>query len=137
LREQSKPLETAFSKEKYPDKETSSGDGKKWNEFLRYLTTKNKAVANVLKEWKSYTITDDTLELPCGSGSFTGSYFDDPEHYEQLVAYARDFFQSDLKVVFKRQNERKHVKESSAEAKLPEPVKDIVDVFEGKIVNQE
>ncbi|MFB0532054.1 MAG: hypothetical protein ACETVU_00100, partial [Desulfatiglandales bacterium] len=137
LTEHSKDLEAAFSEKKYPPKETPLDDGKKWSEFLRYLATKNKAIANILREWKSYTVTEDALELPYGEGSFTGSYFDDPEHYEQLVAYVQDFFQSDLKVVFKKRNDRKDQKKGSGEDRLPGPVKDIVDMFEGKIVSQD
>ncbi|UCF72864.1 MAG: DNA polymerase III subunit gamma/tau [Deltaproteobacteria bacterium] len=136
-REQSKDLEAAFSKKEYPPKETPPDNGKKWSEFLRYLATKNKAIANILREWKSYTVTEHTLELPYGEGSFTGSYFDDPEHYEQLVAYVQDFFQSNLKVVFKKRNDRKDLRKGSGEDRLPGPVKDIVDMFEGKIVSQD
>jgi DNA polymerase-3 subunit gamma/tau len=135
LAEHGEHLEAASSKKEYRATQVPVDDRKKWDEFLRYLTTKNRVIANVLREWKSYTITEDTLELPCAEGSFTGSYFDDPEHYEQLVGYVRDFFQSNFKVVLKRQNDRKALKKSSGEGTLPEPVKDIVDIFEGDIVS--
>ena len=132
--EDNKTLKVAFSKEEYPDKEIPPDDGKKWSEFLSYITTKNRAMANVLSEWKSYTFTANKLELPCGEGSFTGSYFNDPEHYEQLVTYVKNFFQSDFEVVFKKQDNTKDLKKSSGEDRLPGPVKDIIDIFEGKIV---
>jgi len=135
--EPNKDLEAAFSKKEYPAKETHLDDGKKWSEFLSYVTPKNRVIANVLREWKSYTIAGDTLELPCREGSFTGSFFDDPEHYEQLVTYVQDFFQSKLKVVFKKQNDPKDLKKSSGQDGLPDTVKDIVKVFEGKVVSQD
>jgi len=128
-----KNLETTVVKEKYPDKKTLPDDGKKWSEFLRYLNTKNKAMANVLKKWKSYALTPDSLELPYGEGSFTGGYFEDPEHSEQLIAYAQNFFQSNFKVVFIKQNESKDLNKSSKEDRLPSQVKDIIDIFEGRI----
>jgi len=137
LTDYNKNLEGDLGKKEYPTKKTLPDDGKKWSEFLHYLTSKNRAMANVLKEWKSYTITANRLELPHGEGSFTGSYFDDPEHYEQLVAYAQDFFQSNLKVSFKKQNDPKDLRESSGEGRLPNPVRDIIDIFEGKIVGQD
>ena len=133
----SRHVEAAFSKEEYPAKEIPQDDGKKWSEFLGYLADKDKPIFNVLRKWKSYTITEDTLELPCGEGSFTASYFDDPEHYGQLVDYVRDFFQSNFKVVFKKQNDHKDLKKGSGEDRLSEPVKDIVDIFEGEIVSQD
>jgi len=126
-----------FTKKKYATGKTLTDDGKKWSEFLRYLTTKNRAMANVLKEWKFYTIDANRLELPYGEGSFTGSYFDDPEHYEQLVAYAQDFFQSNFEVSFKRQNDPKDLKKNSGEDRPPNLVKDIIDIFEGKIVGRD
>jgi DNA polymerase-3 subunit gamma/tau len=128
-----KNLETTVVKEKYPDKKTFPDDSKKWSEFLRYLNTKNKAMANVLKKWKSYALTPDSLELPYGEGSFTGGYFEDPEHSEQLIAYAQNFFQSNFKIVFKKQNEPKELNKGSKEDRLPSQVKDIIDIFEGRI----
>jgi DNA polymerase-3 subunit gamma/tau len=136
LTEHNKNLEAAFSEKEYPDKETPPYDGKKWDEFLRYLTTKNRAMANILKEWKYYKFSENKIELPYGERSFTGSYFDDPEHYEQLVAYVQDFFKSNFEVVFKKQGEPKDLKKSSEENSLPEPLKDIIDIFEGKIVKE-
>jgi len=129
-------LERDFAEERCLPEGLLSDDGNegKWSGFLRYLNTKNKAMANLLKEWKSFTVTGNRLELPCAEGSFTGSYFDDPEHHKQLVAYAQDFFQSNLEVSFRKQRDPKDLKKNSAEASLPDPVTDIVEMFEGKIV---
>ncbi len=134
--EHKKSFEAAFGDKEYPTKETPMDDGKKWGEFLHYLTTKNRAMANILKEWKPYKFSENRIELPYRERSFTGSYFNDPEHYEQLVAYTQDFFQSNIKIVFKKQNDPKDLKKSSGEDRLPEPLKDIIDIFEGKIVKE-
>jgi len=111
-------------------------DGKKWDNFLRYVAKKDRAMANVLKEWKSYTILADRLELPNGEGSFTAGYFDDPEHHEQLLAYAQEFFDPSLKVVFTKQSEPVTGKNNSNEKTLPAAAQDIIDLFEGKIINR-
>ena len=93
-------------------------------------------MANVLKEWKSHTILADRLELPNGQGSFSAGYFDDPEHYEQFLAYVHDFFDPALKVVFTKQSEPENGKNNSKEDTLPAAAQDIIDLFEGKIVNR-
>ena len=133
----SENLKNNFTQKEPAAKTNHLDDGKEWDEFLRYLVTRNRAMANVLKEWKSCTLTADRLELPYGEGAFTGGYFDDPEHYEQLCAYAQDFFQSDLKVVFKKQSQPKNLKKTPKEDTLPASVRDIIDIFEGKIVNRD
>jgi hypothetical protein len=112
-------------------------DGEKWNAFLRYVAKKNRAMANVLKEWKSCTILADRLELPNGEGAFTGGYFDDPEHHKQLLAYVQDFFDPALKVVFPKQVEPGARKNNSNKDALPAAAQDIIDLFEVKIVNRQ
>jgi DNA polymerase-3 subunit gamma/tau len=112
-------------------------DGKGWGEFLQYLTSKNRPMANILKAWKSYTITGDRLELPYGDKSFTGSYFDDPEHYEELLSYARDFFHSNFEIMLTRHSDADAPANDSKEDELPEQVKDIIDIFEGIVVGQD
>ena len=117
-------------------KPVDQDDGKKWDDFLRYVAKKDRAMANVLKEWKSYTILADRLELPNGEGSFTAGYFDDPEHHEQLLTYAQEFFDPSLKVVFTKQSEPGNAKNDAREDTLPAAAQDIIDLFEGKIVNR-
>jgi DNA polymerase-3 subunit gamma/tau len=117
-------------------KPVDQDDGKKWDDFLRYVAKKDRAMANVLKEWKSYTILADRLELPNGEGSFTAGYFDDPEHHEQFLAYAQEFFDPSLKVVFTKQSEPGNAKNDSRKDTLPAAAQDIIDLFEGKIVNR-
>ncbi|UCE34001.1 MAG: DNA polymerase III subunit gamma/tau [Deltaproteobacteria bacterium] len=117
-------------------KPADQDDGKKWDDFLRYVAKKDRAMANVLKEWKSYTIQADRLELPNGEGSFTAGYFDDPEHHEQLLTYAQEFFDPSLKVIFTKQSEPVAGKNNSKEETLPAAAQDIIDLFEGKIVNR-
>ncbi len=110
--------------------------GKEWDDFLGYVAKKNRAMANVLKELKFHSLREDRLELPNGEGSFTAGYFDDPDHHEQLLAYVHDFFDPDLKVVFTKQGESGNAKNHAKKDTLPAAAQDIIDLFEGKIVNR-
>ncbi|MBW1689307.1 MAG: DNA polymerase III subunit gamma/tau [Deltaproteobacteria bacterium] len=112
-------------------------DGKRWNAFLRYLSSKNRAMANILKEWEPSTIAEDRMELPYGKGSFTASYFDDPDHFEQLVAYAREFFHANFKVIFTKQSVAVGTEQDTGNNEVPEQVNDILDIFEGKIISRD
>ncbi len=112
-------------------------DGKRWNAFLRYLSSKNRAMANILKEWKPSTINEDKMELPYGKGSFTASYFDDPEHFGQLVDYAHEFFHSNFEVVLKKQDDTTGAENGIKEDEVPQQLSDILDIFEGKIVSRD
>jgi DNA polymerase-3 subunit gamma/tau len=112
-------------------------DGERWKAFLRYLTSKNRPMYNILKEWRAPTITQDKMEFPYGKGSFTSSYFDDPEHLEQLAAYAHEFFHSNVKVVFAKDNGLTGMEPGRTDDRVPEQVSDILDIFEGKIVSQD
>jgi hypothetical protein len=69
-------------------------------------------------------------------GSFTAGYFDDPEHHEQLLTYAQEFFDPSLKVVFTKQSEPGNAINDAREDTLPAAAQDIIDLFEGKIVNR-
>jgi DNA polymerase-3 subunit gamma/tau len=124
--------EKAYGSEKMvPD------NGKRWGAFLRYLGSKNRAMANILKQWKPSTMNEVRMELPYGKGSFTASYFDDPEHFEQLVAYAREFFHSNFEVVLTKQDDTAGAGTYIEEDEVPKHVSDILDIFEGKIASND
>jgi len=121
----------------YESQKMVPDDGERWNAFLHYLSSRNRAMANILKEWSPPTMNGDSMELSCGKGSFTAGYFDDPERFEQLVAYAHEFFHSNFKVVFKKQNSARAAENGIKEDEVPEQVSDILDIFEGKIVKND
>jgi DNA polymerase-3 subunit gamma/tau len=112
-------------------------DTERWNAFLGYLSSKNRAMANILKEWKPSAIYKDRIELSYGKGSFTSSYFDDPDHFKQLVAYAREFFHSNFNIVLVKRNNSIGVEKGIKENEVPDQVSDILDIFEGKIVSHD
>jgi DNA polymerase-3 subunit gamma/tau len=115
-----------------------------WNDLLDYLSSKNGAMANVLREWRLLGLTGDTLEVARGNNPFSSSYLDEPERLNKLVSYCREFFKRDLKI--KIVDDRKDndeitevAKEESSNYKkkkysdLPQPVQDILQIFQGEI----
>jgi DNA polymerase-3 subunit gamma/tau len=118
--------------------------GQEWDNFLNYLSSKNRPMSNVLKEWRLLNFAGDTLELAKGSNSFSSSYLDERERLDKLISYCRDFFKRDIKIriVANRENNQKKTalpekeKSNSSEkkyAELPRPVQDILETFQGKI----
>jgi len=118
--------------------------GQEWDNFLNYLSSKNRPMANVLKEWLLLNLAGDTLELVKGSNSFSSSYLDEQERLDKLISYCRDFFERDIKIriVANRENNQKETalpekEKSNSSAKeyadLPPPVQDILETFQGKI----
>jgi len=124
-------------------KETAAGESDKagpaagWEEFLSFLSSKSKALSNILKDWQLEKLTDKTIEIASGNQSFSSSYFDDPERYDQLVKYCREFFKRDIrpKIIVKRrqQPQDKPSPGRESDSDLSPPIQDILDVFQGEI----
>ncbi|MBN2123375.1 MAG: DNA polymerase III subunit gamma/tau, partial [Deltaproteobacteria bacterium] len=115
-----------------------------WDEFLNRVASGNRAMANVLRDWKPVVLTEDTLELERGSNPFSASYFDDPERLAKLQEHCRNFYQRDLTVRLMgdgpgaRQDAGRaaeiHVHPRQKHQRdLPPAVRDILEVFQGEI----
>ena len=98
----------------------------------------------LLKDWQLLKLTEETLEIGKSSHSFSSSYFDDKEKYDQLTGFCRDFSQRDIKVKIFENNqsstrEKLSSEEGSKEAETekksdpPPPVQDILNMFQGEI----
>ena len=126
-------------------KNPSNSPGKKtWEAFLNQLATKNKAMANVLRQCHMENIDDDTLEITKAGNSFSSAYLDEPEHIEKLKGYCIDFFGPDIKIKISEGVSEEHepVNHSDNRAsensqqnnkEFPRPVQDILEMFQGKI----
>ena len=114
---------------------------KGWADLLDYLSSKNKAMANILKEWRVLDLTDDTLEMTNGSSSFSSGYLDEPERLEKLNGYCRDFFKRDIKVKIKKQQpthadppeEGEEKEQEKKETAFPPHVQDVIQIFKGEV----
>lgn len=143
----SNPERDGNREEKEKEGSELSGDkakGQDWGNLLDYLSSKNGAMANVLKEWRLVSLTADTLEIAKGDNSFSSGYFDEPERLNKLASYFRDFFERDvkIKIVDDRQINNEGLrpseegKSNSKEKKysdLPRPAQDILQIFQGEI----
>jgi DNA polymerase-3 subunit gamma/tau len=124
-----------------------SGDkakGQDWGNLLDYLSSKNGAMANVLKEWRLVSLTADTVEIAKGDNSFSSGYLDEPERLNKLASYFREFFERDvkIKIVDERQinnarlrpsQERRSNSKEKKYSDLPRPVQDILQIFQGEV----
>lgn len=117
-----------FSEEQYEG-------SKEWGSFVQFLASKDRPMANILKEFTNSALTKNGIELATTKEGFIEGYFDDPEHYEKLATFAHEFFHSNFTIIFKKPGEFKNSNKTSGENKLPPIIKDIMDVFEGKIVD--
>jgi DNA polymerase-3 subunit gamma/tau len=114
-----------------------------WDGLLNHLGSKNGAMANVLKEWRFVRLRGKTLEIARGGNPFSSSYLDEPERLDKFIDYCREFFDRDLIIKIidsKKKDEITKVpdrKEAHHEQKghsdLPQPVQDILQVFQGEI----
>ncbi|MDZ7700332.1 MAG: DNA polymerase III subunit gamma/tau [Deltaproteobacteria bacterium] len=123
---------------------TPEDEDRSWEGFLSFVSEKNKVVYSVLKEWECRRLEENVLEIKSGTHAFSSSYFDDPQHYDQLTAYGREFFDRNIRI-------RMIPGDSNAKAPLPEPrpdkhkplsnpdlpptVHQVVEMFEGRIVD--
>jgi DNA polymerase III subunit gamma/tau len=118
------------------DGQKEEEESKKWSSFVQYLATKDRPMANILKEFTNYGLTKNGIELAPAKGGFIEGYFDDPEHYEKLIGFAHNFFNANFTIVFKKQGELQNLKKSG-KSKVPAIVEDVIDVFDGKIVGND
>ena len=121
--------------------------GQTWHDFLTFLSSRNKAMFNILKDWHLKTLSKETIEIAKGYQSFSSTYFDDPERYEQLSAYCRDFFHRDIRVKILNNNQPLYSSKLASKAddkkpdtkkhtELPQPVKDVLHMFKGEIMKE-
>jgi DNA polymerase-3 subunit gamma/tau len=121
---------------------------KSWDDFLNFLSTKNGAMYNLLKDWRILKKTEDMLKIVKGTGTFSSSYFDDPKSLKQLTDYCREFFEREISVEIIENDpypspKEKTPKDEQAGSKinkysnLSAPVQDILDVFQGEIEKED
>jgi DNA polymerase-3 subunit gamma/tau len=118
-----------------------------WDDFLNYLASRNRAMYNVLGEWKVKSFRGDTLEIMRGKSSFSAGYLDDEERFNKLLGHCKDFFKRGIKIELADEKDSPDMDrdmagqgnpESKAEghSELPRPVQDVLRIFEGKITGE-
>jgi DNA polymerase-3 subunit gamma/tau len=131
-------------KEKEEEGETESGAGKGWDHFLAFLSTRNKPMFNILKNWQFVRRAENVLEIAKDDQIFSANYLDDTQKIDQLTLYCREFFKEDLKIriLGDRQNTRKEKQggagekvssEAPTRTDLSRPIQDVLNVFQGEV----
>ena len=120
---------------------------KTWDEFLVFLTKENGPMHAILKDWKLNLFENDQIEIVGQENSFSSTYFEEKDRYNQLVNYCSDFFNKKIQVKISVGNSNpprggKNVEKTPSRAdkteiaNLPPPVQDVMTLFEGKIVGE-
>ena len=118
--------------------------GQSWEEFLSYLSGKNRAMYNVLGEWNLKSFSESMVQIERGDNSFSSTYLDDPERLNKLLDYCRDFFKReiDIKIIgkkFKNKTSKKidPGKKSNSKggkpSELPQYVQNVLNIFDGEV----
>lgn len=127
-----------------PERTQEARSDRDWDGFLEFLSSKNRAMFTMLKDWQFSKMTQNTLEITKSSQPFSSAYFDEKGRRDQLVEYCRSFFERDVSLKILENNqvplkkkqttgEKRSDPESSGRSDLPAPVREILNVFQGKI----
>ena len=122
-------------------------DSPTWDEFLVFLSSKSKAMYNILKDWHLQKLTETTVEIARSNQSFSSAYFDDPERYDQLSNYCSDFFRRNITVRIVSNCQPSSKTKSKLSEKQLEPivenqtnlspsVQDILHMFQGRVIER-
>jgi len=124
------------NQEKPPvDRNRGAESGQNWSDFLKFISSRNKAMFNILKDWQLLKLTEETLEIAGGGHSFSSDYFKDKERYDQLSSHCRRFFQRNIRIniITDKQSPSQTKSISKRNPGYPPPVQDILHMFQGEI----
>lgn len=127
--------ETAWEKdgETAIENHEAAAEGLEWDDFLKYLSSKNRGMYNVLKEWKLKDFSGDNIKIARGESPFSSVYLDDTENLNRFLGYCHEFFKREIRVTIIGNKVKAEIHKDSISSDLPEPVRDIIQVFEGEI----
>ncbi|MFH1123507.1 MAG: DNA polymerase III subunit gamma/tau [Pseudomonadota bacterium] len=145
LSEPEVPWESPGGKKEAPEARGGVPTKEDWDRFLDDLSSKSKAMANVLKDWSFQNATEDTLEIGRGTSAFSATYLDEPERLQKFVSFCRQFFNRELKIKIVGSNQHDDEKNHPSKkgtpdreghnnhSSLPEPVQNVLNAFQGEI----
>jgi DNA polymerase III subunit gamma/tau len=122
-----------------PQKESAEGlRNEDWERFLKFLGPKNRAMVNVLKDWPVLRTSGHMIEIGKGKNPFTSAYLDEPERFQKLTEFCRDFFKRDVQIKISPQENEEPAKEKTHQAgpknpDLPPTIQDVLDIFQGEL----
>ena len=103
-------------------------------------------MSNILSQWKYIGIQGNTLRLGRGGETFSSTYFDDPRKKEALESLCKAFWGEHIVVELAeatadqsppspQKGTLRARTEVTRSQQIPEPVKKVLDTFEGKIIS--
>jgi DNA polymerase-3 subunit gamma/tau len=115
-----------------------------WDGLVNHFASKNKAMANVLKDWHLVGVNGNTIEIAAEGNAFSSSYFDDSERLDKFTHLCREFFEKDyivrvvndpvdIRTSEKSLEEKKREPEKKNHSDLPQPIQDVLQIFQGEI----
>ncbi len=115
-----------------------------WEGFMAFLGERNRAMANVLRQWRFVGLDGRILELERGQNPFSASYLDEQERMSRFTELAREFFGTEMQIRISRpskpsvkrpvEEKAKREKELNSYPKdLPRPVQDVLQIFQGEM----
>ncbi|HJX34869.1 MAG TPA: DNA polymerase III subunit gamma/tau [Desulfatiglandales bacterium] len=127
--------ETAWEKDDKTDIEGHEAviEGSGWDNFLKYLSSKNRGMYNVLREWKLKGFSGDSIEIARGESPFSSVYLDDTENLNKFLGYCREFFKREIRIRMIGNKVKADIHKDNIPSDLPSPVRDVIQVFEGQI----
>ena len=111
---------------------------------MAFLGERNRAMANVLRQWGFKGLQNDVLEVERGRNPFSASYLDDPERLARFTQWAGEFFGPAVRVRIKgdrnppakppgEENSKTGPSEPPVRQDLPQPVQDVLQIFQGEL----
>jgi DNA polymerase-3 subunit gamma/tau len=114
-----------------------------WARFLNRLSSDNRSMASVLKEWVFLRSSGDTIEIRRGESPFSSTYLDDPERLEKFRQSCSLFFRRHLNIKIVNGtphhqekgggSEKKIEPQGTEQAVASKPIQEVLDVFQGEI----
>ncbi len=102
---------------------------KSWEGFLKFLSSRNKIMFNVLKGWELVSISENSIEIRPNNEGFSASYFKDNNSYELLKEYCKEYFGKEITP--------KLLKGKKKKKKVSEAVQEVLNLFQGQIIEEE
>ena len=118
---------------RWQTEENEKSQRKDWEGFLSFLSSRNKAMANVLRDWRLVNHTGNALDIAKGENSFSSSFLDEPERLNKLVDLCREFFGREMKINIVLNGSNGKPKTEKKCSDLPRPVQDVLDIFQGEV----
>jgi DNA polymerase-3 subunit gamma/tau len=133
--------------QKGPDSSEETGplaiNSEDWERFLNHLSSDNRSMASVLKEWVFLRSLGDTIEIRRGESPFSASYLDDPDRLEKFLQSCSQFFRRHIQIriingIPRHQekpgdSEKKTEPQGTEQAAASKPIQEVLAVFQGEV----